>query len=173
MELIFGAVTGLIFGVLLQKSEVLRFDRQVGFLLLEDATIIKFMFSAIVVGAIGMYLAEGYGLIEFQIKPATLVPVALGGLIFGLGWALAGFCPGTALGALGEGRVHALFAILGMLVGAGTYAETRHLLKWKFLKLYNFGTVTLPQFAKINHWLVIAALAAIALILFFMIEKKK
>jgi len=112
MELILGLATGILFGVLLQKAEVLRFEKQVGFLLLKDMTIIKFMLSAIIVGMVGINVLAGFGLISLKIKGALVVAQLLGGLIFGIGWAIAGYCPGTAVGAFGEGRVHALWAFL-------------------------------------------------------------
>lgn len=172
MELILGAVTGVIFGVLLQKAEVLRFERQVGFLLLKDATILKFMLSAILVGMIGIHVCRDMGLIELKIKAATLVPVATGGLLFGVGWAVAGYCPGTALGAVGEGRLHAFWAVLGMLVGAGLYAETHNYLDWKFMKLYDYGKVTLPEITGLSQWTIIGILAAVIIALFVLFEKK-
>jgi uncharacterized protein len=172
MELILGLTTGVVFGILLQKAEVLRFDKQVGFMLFKDATILRFMLSAIVVGAVGLRICAEMGMLEFEIKNAALGPVALGGLLFGAGWAVAGYCPGTAIGALGEGRLHAFWVILGMITGAGVYAESRHLLRWKFLKLYDYGPVTLPQFTNLSPWLIITALVAGTIILFVAIAKK-
>ncbi len=172
MELILGGATGFIFGVLLQKAEVLRFERQVGFLLCRDATILKFMLSAILVGAVGLYGCRELGLIELNVRAAALVPIALGGVTFGVGWAIAGYCPGTAVGALGEGRLHAFWVILGMLGGAALYAETHQHLKWKFLRLYDYGPTTLPEIAGWNHWIVIGLLAAVILVLFALFERK-
>lgn len=172
MELILGAVTGVIFGILLQKAEVLRFEKQVGFLLLKDATILKFMLSAILVGVIGIYGCRELGIIELKVKAATLAPVVAGGLLFGVGWAIAGYCPGTAVGAMGEGRIHAVWAVLGMLTGAGLYAEAYPYLSKKFLKICDYGKITLPDYTGVNHWIIIAGLAALILILFFLFERK-
>ena len=172
MELILGAATGVIFGILLQKSEVLRFENQVGFLLLKNATILKFMFTAILVGTVGIYACHDLGIIELKVKAATLIPIAAGGLLFGVGWAIAGFCPGTAIGAVGEGRLHALWAVLGMLTGAGLYAEAYPHLSAKYMKMYDFGKVTIPELTKMNHWAIIGILAAVILVLFILFEKK-
>ena len=171
MELILGAVTGAIFGILLQKAEVLRFEKQVGFLILQDATILKFMLSAILVGVVGIYLCRDLGIIELKIKAATVAPIAAGGLLFGVGWAIAGFCPGTAIGAVGEGRLHAVWAVLGMLVGAGLYAEVYPHLRRKYMKLYDYGAMTLPELAGMNHWAVIGILALTILLLFALFEQ--
>ncbi|MDA3924698.1 MAG: YeeE/YedE thiosulfate transporter family protein [Kiritimatiellae bacterium] len=172
MELILGAATGVIFGFLLQKAEVLRFEKQVGFLLLRDVTILKFMLSAILVGAIGIYACHDLGLIELKIKVTTLAPLVTGGVLFGVGWAIAGYCPGTSLGAIGEGRIHAIWVVLGMLTGAALYAEVYPHLSRKFMKLYDYGKITVPDITGLNHWIVIAILGGIILFMFFLFERK-
>ncbi|MBU4462741.1 MAG: YeeE/YedE family protein [Proteobacteria bacterium] len=172
MELLLGIITGILFGFLLQKAQVIRFERQVGFLLLKDMTIIKFMFSAIIVGVTGIYLFKDLGIISLSIKATNVAAQVIGGLLFGIGWAIAGYCPGTSLGALGEGRIHALWAILGMLVGAGLYAEVYPALKNNVLAWGNFGKITLPDILKINHWVVIIIFIAAVLVLFKFFENK-
>ena len=117
-ELALGLLTGCAFGFLLQMGGVLRFDRQVGALLFQDMTIVKFMLSAILVGSVGLQLLADEKVLVFAHKAMNVGGVVLGGLLFGAGWALAGYCPGTAVGAVGEGRWPALFVIAGMLAGA-------------------------------------------------------
>ena len=145
MEQAIGLVTGLLFGFFLQKGEVLRFERQIGFMLLKDMTIIKFMMTAVLVGMVGIYACHAAGLISLSVKATNLAAIAVGGLLFGIGWAIAGYCPGTSVGALAEGRIHALWAILGMLTGAALYAEAYPLMKQTLLAWGNFGKITLPQ----------------------------
>ncbi len=89
----FGLVTGILFGFLLQKGRVLRFEKQVGAMLLEDMTILKFMLSAILVGMVGITLLTETGTIALSHKSMNLGAVLLGGALFGGGWALMGFCP--------------------------------------------------------------------------------
>ena len=98
MELLLGLITGIIFGFLLQKSQVLRFEKQVGFLLLKDMTIIKFMFSAILVGMVGVHFLNDLGTIDLKIKGTVVGAQVIGGLLFGIGWAIAGYCPSPASG---------------------------------------------------------------------------
>ena len=123
MTLVYGLITGILFGFFLQKGRVLRYDKQIGALLLQDMTIVKFMLSHIVVAMVGVYFLYDMGLVKLSLKPMIVGAVVIGGLIFGLGWGLLGYCPGTSLGALGEGRTDAIWGIAGMLVGAGIYAE--------------------------------------------------
>jgi uncharacterized protein len=171
-ELIYGIVTGIIFGFLLQKARVIRYEKQLGALRLIDMTIVKFMLSTVLVAMVGVYLLNDLGLAKLSIKATVLGGNILGGLIFGLGWGLLGYCPGTQLGALGEGRWDALWGILGMLVGAAVFAEVYPLLKATVLTWGDYGKITIPQLLGINHWIVIAFFILGGLCLFRWFEKK-
>jgi uncharacterized membrane protein YedE/YeeE len=96
----------------------------------------------------------------------------IGGLLFGIGWGLLGYCPGTAAGALGEGRIDGLWGILGMLCGGALYAAIYPFMKAYIISIGNFGKLGLPQIIGINHWIVVIVLAALTLLLFRFFEKK-
>jgi uncharacterized protein len=170
--LIYGLTTGILFGFLLQKARVIRYDKQLGALRLLDMTIVKFMLSSILVGMVGVYLLHDLGLAKLAIKPLVLGGNIIGGLLFGLGWGLIGYCPGTSMGALGEGRLDALWGIIGMLTGAALFAETFPLMKQTVLAWGNLGKITIPQVFGVNHWLVIAVIIAAGLLLFGWFEKE-
>lgn len=170
--LIYGLVTGILFGFLLQKGRVLRYDRQLGALRLEDMTIVKFMLSAVLTGMVGVYLLTDLGLAKLSIKPMISGGVILGGLTFGLGWGLLGYCPGTSLGALGEGRWDSVFGIVGMLCGAALYAEVYPVMKSTVLTWGDFGKITLPQVLGVSHWLIIPMFIVAGMLLFRWFEKK-
>ena len=170
--LLYGLVTGILFGFFLQKAQAIRYDRQLGALRLMDMTIVKFMLSSILVGMAGVYLLKDLGLAKLSIKPTLLGGNILGGLIFGVGWGLLGYCPGTAAGALGEGRWDALWGILGMMAGAALFAEAYPVLKKTVLLWGDLGQITLPQVLGLNHWFVIAILIIGGLILFQWFEKR-
>lgn len=171
-ELLTGAITGILFGFLMQKAQVIRYDRQLAALRLQDMTIVKFMLSTILVAMVGIYLLYDLGLIKLSIKPLILGGNVLGGLIFGIGWGLAGYCPATAMGALGEGRYDSLFALTGMIVGAALYAEAYPLMKATVLTWGDFGKITLPAVLGISHWIVIVVIGAAFVGLFRWFEKK-
>src|SRR3989337_4172565 len=116
--LTYGLITGILFGCLLQKGRVLRFDKQIGALRLIDVTIVKFMGTNVIVAMIGVYLLKDLGLVQLDLLPTVLVKNIAGGLLFGVGWAVLGYCPGTSAGALGEGRWDAAFGALGMVAAA-------------------------------------------------------
>ena len=173
MDLLFGLLTGVLFGFLLQRGQVLRYDVQLGALRLRDMTIVKFMLSAIVVGMIGTYLLVDLGLAKLSIKPMIVGSIVIGGLLFGVGWGLFGYCPGTSMGAVGEGRLDGIWGIAGMLAGAALFAEAFPFLKTTVLKWGDFGKITLPQVLGVNHWMVIIPFAIGTVFLFRWLEKNK
>jgi hypothetical protein len=172
-ELWLGLITGVLFGALLQQGRVLRYEKQVGAMLIQDMTILKFMLSAIVVGMIGINLLVSLGVVSLSVKATAIGANLIGGLIFGAGWAVMGFCPGTSIGAIGEGRWHAIFAVLGMLVGAAIYAEAYPAMKDGILAWGKFGKITLPTLLGVSPWVVIPILTAGYLALFRLFEQKK
>ena len=171
--LLAGLVTGFAFGFLLQKGRVLRYEKQLGALRLLDMTIFKFMLSAILVGMVGLYLLRDLGWIDLSIKDTILGANVVGGLLFGVGWGLFGLCPGTAIGALGEGRWHAAFGIAGMLVGAALYNALYPFVSRTVLTWGDFGGVTLSSALGLNHWLIIVVLAVLFLLLFRLFERRR
>lgn len=171
--LIYGLITGIAFGFLLQKGRVLRYDKQLGALLLKDMTIIKFMLSSVLVGMIGVYFLVDLGLAELSIKPTILGGNIIGGLVFGIGWGLLGYCPGTSSGALAEGRWDAVWGILGMLAGAAIYAEAFPLMKETVLTWGVLGKITIPQVLGLNHWIIVMTAVFLGIVLFGFLEKKE
>ena len=171
-QLIYGLVTGILFGFFLQRGQVLRYDKQIGALRLMDMTILKFMLTAIFVGSVGIYLLKDLGLVKLSIKSTVLGATIFGGLIFGLGWGLLGYCPGTSMGAIGEGRWDGLWGLLGMLAGAAVYAEAYPMMKRTVLTWGDLGKITLPGVLGINHWIVVPVFVLAGVGLFYWFEKK-
>ncbi|TVR52235.1 MAG: YeeE/YedE family protein [Spirochaetaceae bacterium] len=172
MTLVIGLVTGVLFGAFLQQAEVIRFERQVGAMRLLDMTIFKFMLTTIVVGSIGIYLLSDLGVVSFAPRALSLGLQIVGGLLFGIGWAIIGFCPGTSIGALAEGRYHVVWPILGMLVGGIVFALLYPAIQTYLAPIGAFGSVSVQGLLGISHWFVIAALAVGAFFLFRFFERK-
>ena len=122
-QLLLGLVFGVVFGFLLQKGGVAHYDVLIGALLLEDFTVFQVMLSAILVGMVGVFAMHGLGLVKLHPKALEVGPNIVGGLVFGVGFGLSGYCPGTGAAAIGQGNLDAVFAALGLLAGSFLYAE--------------------------------------------------
>lgn len=118
-----GLVTGLAFGALLQRGRVSRHEVIKGQLLFRDGRVFKTMASAVVVGALGLRMLKRRGITAEDVKPMKVGGVTLGAVLFGAGLAVAGYCPGTSVAAVGEGRPDAVATVLGMFVGAGAFVS--------------------------------------------------
>lgn len=173
-ELWSGLVFGLLFGFLLQRARIVRFDRQLGLLRLKDMTVLKYMLSAALTGAAGMFLIHAVFGTNWHVRPVMPVAFIAGGLIFGLGWAICGYCPGTILGALGEGRWDALWPFLGGVLGSVIYINWVH--PHIYMYTYRIGALAngldLHTALGVSPWLVIAGLAVIFGLLFWWFEKR-
>lgn len=169
-QLALGLIMGVIFGFLLQKGGVTNYDVIIGQLLLTDFTVIKIMLSAVITGMVGVHLLRSLGLAQLHPKPGSLGASVIGGLIFGVGFGMLGYCPGTVVGAVGQGYLDALFGgIGGTLIGAGIFAVLFPRLEASVLHRGDFGELTLPQLLKVNPWAVVipAAMAIAALLVIF------
>ncbi len=111
--LIFGAL----FGIIIQYAGLNRFNVISGQALLKDNTVAKTILLTIGVGAVLLSIMTGIGVAAFHVKPFLTGGIILGGLIFGAGMAVLGYCPSTLAISLGEGSVDALMGIVGGLIG--------------------------------------------------------
>lgn len=162
-----GLLLGFVFGFLLQKGNVTRYAVIVGQFLLVDWTVLRVMLSAIVTGSIGVYAMLQLGMIDhLLVKPAMLVANGLGGLIFGVGMASLGYCPGTGVGAAAEGSRHAVWGIVGMVFGAMAYTFAYPAIDAGINQIGSFGKITLSDVTGASPWLFVAGITAISLVLF-------
>lgn len=171
-RLILGLFTGIIFGILLQKGQVTKYHKIVRQFLLRDFTVLKVMLTAAVIGSIGVYLMVGINVAQLHIKPLLLGGVILGAIIFGIGMATLGYCPGTCIAAVGRGRIDALVGgVFGGIVGAGFYAHVYPFFKATVLKWGAFGKLTFPQILNLNPWIIIVSLVGLCLLIFTLVSK--
>lgn len=171
LQLGIGFVAGILFGFLLQKGGVTNYNVIIGQLLLTDFTVVKVMLSAMVTGMIGVHLLRSLGLATLHPKPGSFGSVVIGGLIFGVGFGLLGYCPGTLAGAVGQGSLDALLGgMVGILIGAGLFAELFPKLDKRLLSKGYFGEMTWPQLLKVNPWGIVIPVAFGVIALLFWIE---
>jgi len=160
IQLGLGLIIGIVFGFLLQKGGVTDYDVIIGQLLLTDFTVVKIMLSATVTGMIGVHFLRSFGMAQLHPKPGSLGSAVIGGLIFGVGFGILGYCPGTMAGAVGQGYLDALFGgIVGTLVGAGLFSEVYPKLEGGVLEKGDFGELTWPQLLRVNAWWVVIPVA--------------
>src|SRR6056297_80500 len=167
-KLALGLVTGMLFGLLLQKGRVAKFRVIVNQFLFRDWTVVKIMGTAVVVGAGGIYALLPTDAVSLHRKPLAWGGIIFGGLCFGIGMAVLGYCPGTGVAACGEGRKDAVAGVIGMLFGAGIYVAGYPTVTAFVERFGNEGKITLPEMTHTNPWLwiiglIVAASAAIIL----------
>src|SRR5213080_2773905 len=144
-QLVLGLITGIAFGFLLQKGRAAKYQTILAQLLLKDWTVIKIMATAIVVGAAGVYTLVALGAARLDIWPFQIGGALLGGVLFGVGIAVIGYCPGTGMAAGGEGSRDAMVGVLGMITGAGIYVAAYNWLEPIALGLGDLGKVTVSE----------------------------
>jgi len=144
-QLVLGLLFGLIFGFLLQKGGVAKYHILLGVLLLEDFTVVKVMMTAIIVGSIGVFSLYGLGLVKLHVKSTRYAANIIGGLVFGIGFAMIGYCPGTGAAALGQGNWDAIAGIAGLMLGSYLFAEASGWLDETLLKVGDRGKLMLPE----------------------------
>ena len=143
--LLLGLITGIAFGYILQNVGVARCGCIFDALNLRNMKAVKVMLTAVAVGSLIVYPASAVGWVSFSGKTLYVLGLIVGGAIFGAGFALAGYCPGTALAALGAGRKEALTVVLGGLAGGLAYALAYPVLQPLLIRPLNFGRVSWPQ----------------------------
>lgn len=170
-RLIAGAMFGLAFGFLLQKGGVGKYNVLIGQLLLQDWTVAKIMLTAIVVGMIGVFTLHHFARVNLHIKPTRIGANVIGGLLFGVGFALMGYCPGTAAVALGQGSWDALFGMAGLIAGSWMFAELSAWSKRTIEKWGDLGKVLLPDLLSVPRGLFVACFAAALTALLVVLQK--
>lgn len=159
VQLALGLVFGIAFGFLLQKGGVAKYHVLIGVLLLRDFTVIKVMLTAILVGMIGIFALRRAGLVKLHIKPTRYAANFSGGLIFGVGFALAAYCPGTGAAALGQGNLDAIAVMVGLIAGSYIFAEASGWVGRKLNPIGDRGELTWPQLLRLPSLPVVAGFA--------------
>lgn len=164
---------GVFFGFSLNKAGLTKYHKIVNVFRLTDMAVLKFMMTALIVSMSGLYLLRGLGLVTFPNVPATyVVGNIVGGLIFGVGMALSGYCPGTCAAGSGEGKLDYLIpGLLGFLVGATIYGLTYQYVFPAISKIANIGNVVIPDVWNISPFLTVVFFALISMFLFYLIDR--
>jgi uncharacterized protein len=163
MEPLFALLVGVAMGVLLQRVGASSPALIARNLRLENLSIIKFMATTIGVGTVVVYLAGLWLPMHLDIRPAYVLGVLAGGIIFGVGFGVGGYCPGTCVVGIGEGRKDALSALVGGIFGALVFTLVYDALLAPVVKLLDLGRLTLAGVLHLPALLVAVLLCAVFL----------
>nr|MBS0037596.1 YeeE/YedE family protein [Saprospiraceae bacterium] len=132
MKAIVYIIAGTAFGIVMAKSEAISWFRIQEMFRFQDFHMYGIIGTAVILGALGVWLIKKYQLRDFSGNPIVFNPkektwtrYLLGGTFFGLGWALTGACPGPLFVNLGYGYYAILIAILGAVLGTWLYGLLR------------------------------------------------
>lgn len=164
---------GIFFGLSLERGGLGDPHKLTGVFFFHDFTVPKVMFTAILVAATGLYLLSDLRILDISrvyIIPTFFWPQLVGGVLFGIGFVVSGYCPGTGVAGLASGRLDALVALIGVAAGSLLFAVLFPAIEGFYLSS-SMGTATLQKLLGVNHWIVIAALFIIAAGLFLSMER--
>jgi uncharacterized membrane protein YedE/YeeE len=173
MNLGLALLFGIFFGLSLERSGLGDPHKLTGVFYFRDFTVPKVMFTAIVVASTGIYLLTDLDLLDIErvyIIPTFFWPQLAGGLIFGVGFVMSGYCPGTAVAGLASGRLDAFVAMAGVSAGSLLFATLYPMLEGFYLSS-DMGVVTVPGLLGVNHWVVIIGLVLVAGVMFWFLER--
>lgn len=167
--LIWGLLAGIAFGYILQRVGATEYDNILKMLRLQDLRIAQFMFFSIAVSLLGIFTLHAFGIgiitvLEFH--PGVII----GGLIFGVGFALAGYCPGTIFGAMAEGKKDAFFVLAGALVGTLSYTFLHDPLQ-PMIERGNLGPLTFNKLLGLSPLLTALIFAAAITVGMFLVDR--
>ncbi len=166
--IIFGLI-GFFFGFVLEISGFGNSKILAAQFYFKQMTVLKVMFTAIVVAMVLLFGAIGLGLVDYHliwVNPTYWWPGIVGGLIMGAGFIIGGFCPGTSLVSMVTLKIDGLFFVLGGLTGIFLFGET---VVW-FEDWWNssyVGRLTLPDWLNLPVGVVVLGIVLMALFMFW------
>lgn len=164
--LVAALVIGVAFGWCLESAGLGSARKLAGQFYLTDLTVFKVMFSAIVTAMLGLFWLGRLGVVDISrvyVPETYLLPQLVGGVIFGVGFALGGLCPGTSCVAAVTGRLDGVALVLGMWSGVLVTGLFFPALA-RFYERTPRGVLTLPQMAHLPYGVAVllVVLAALA-----------
>ncbi len=160
---------GFFFGFVLEISGFANSPKLAAQFYFKDMTVIKVMFSAIVVAMVLIFAASALGVLDFNmvwVNPTYLWPGIMGGLIMGVGFIIGGFCPGTSLVAVSTFKIDGIFFALGTLFGIFAFGETVSRFEDFWYSSY-MGRFTIPDWLGLPTGIVVVGIIVMALFVFW------
>lgn len=165
-------VLGLGFGWMLHKAGLTHYAKIVNVYRLRDMTVMQFMLTALLVGGILLQASVDLGLSAALLVPSTvLLANFVGGAVFGVGMATAGYCPGTIVAEAGEGRLDAWIAgISGLLAGAIAFGLLQPVIMPVLARAGALGHITFAQLLGASPWLVLVVFGELVVIVLVIVR---
>lgn len=170
IAIVVGILMGTVFGFALEKSRVFEPGIIVGQMQLRSFIMLKVFLTAVATGAVVLAALNGFGIVKLQPKAALYAADIIGGLILGVGIALAGACPGTTLAQIGAGYRDALFTLAGGLVGAVAFSYAQPRLNTTLLASGD-GKIIFSDLIGIPYWTGALGLAAVLVVVIVLLER--
>jgi len=171
-------ITGFAFGYLLEAVGFSSSKKLTAVFYFKDMAVIKVMFSAIITALFGLTLLHSIGIMDLSkvfINPTYLYSQIIGGFIFGIGFVMGGYCPGTSIVASITGKKDAIVFAIGLLIGVYIFGESLNL-----KPIYNLymakasglkGKITLNEVLGIGRWTLTIIIILLGLAFFAISEK--
>jgi len=156
---------GIAFGWCLERSGMGSARKLAGQFYLTDLTVFKVMFSAIVTAMLGVFWLGWLGVVNVSriyVPETFILPQLVGGIVFGVGFAIGGLCPGTSCVSAATGRVDGLMVVLGMFAGVLVTGVLFSSLE-PFYNSTPRGQLTLPTLFHLPYGVVALAVVLVAL----------
>jgi hypothetical protein len=166
-------IIGFAFGWFLERGGLGNARKLSGMFYLADFTVLKVLFSALVTAMLGAFWLDRLGVLQLELVylPETFVlPQAVGGALFGVGFLIGGLCPGTSCVAAASGRYDGLGVIAGMLFGIILFNAGFGFIE-TFYASTPLGAVTLTDLLRWPHGVSVAAITGGALLAFVIAER--
>ncbi len=163
--LVAGFIIGIAFGACLERAGLGSARKLMGQFNLRDLAVFKVMFSAIVTAMLGLFWLSKLGVLDLSrvyLPETFIIPQLVGGAIFGVGFALAGLCPGTSCVAAATGRGDGLVAMIGMFAGVLAMGAALPTIQ-RFFTSTARGGFTIPTALGVSDGGVVLAIVAIAI----------
>lgn len=170
---ILAVVLGFFFGLSLERAGFGDARNLVNIFYFRDMRVLRVMFTAIIVCMAGLVILSAVGLFDYKmvldytLLKTFLWPQLVGGIIFGAGFVVGGYCPGTSMVGIVSGRLDALVFFLGMISGIWVFALGFPLYE-AFYSSSEMGRITLWELFGISKELMAGILVVMALVAFFL-----
>ena len=165
MSLVVAFAIGIGFGFFLERAGFASARKLMAQFYLDDLAVFKVMFSAIVTAMLGVTYLAWMGVLDLSLvylTPTYVLPQLVGGLVFGVGFVVGGYCPGTSAASIATGKIDALLFAAGMLAGTVVFAELQPRLG-SFFTATSLGEATIPRYLGLPYGVVVFAVVRMAL----------